>query len=111
MVESGHGVRLQNQGYAAGRAAAMAARAGRTPRAIDVRALQEHLVKIGNLPESVLGEKDSFPVSDERLAEAVRTAGDGYQGVQVILTAPERRRSPTRTSSPCWGILPASPIS
>ncbi len=62
---------IQNQGYAAGTAAAMAAAADCSVREIDVRRLQKHLVEIGNLPESVLTDKDSLPLSDEQIAAAV----------------------------------------
>ncbi|MHC4401651.1 MAG: FAD-dependent oxidoreductase [Planctomycetota bacterium] len=62
---------IQNQGYAAGVAAAMAAQAGVPLREIDVRALQEHLIEIGNLPESVLTDQDSFPLPPEAIAAAV----------------------------------------
>jgi len=62
---------IQNQGYAAGVAAAMAARTGRGTRKIDVKALQRHLVEMGNLPEEVLRHEDSFPLSQEKIREAV----------------------------------------
>ncbi|MBN1420832.1 MAG: FAD-dependent oxidoreductase [Planctomycetes bacterium] len=62
---------LHNQGYAAGMAAAMAAKSGKPTREIDIRALQRHLVEKGNLPASVLDDRDSFPVTRERLAAAV----------------------------------------
>jgi hypothetical protein len=80
---------IQNGGYAAGVAAAMAAEAGVSVREIDIKALQRHLVDIGNLPESVLTDQDSYPLSDERIAEAVKTLKDG-PGASVIMTAPDR---------------------
>jgi len=42
---------IQNQGYAAGVAAATAARLGKPLRQIDIRELQRHLVQKGNLPQ------------------------------------------------------------
>ena len=63
---------MHNQGYAAGVAAAMAAQAGCTPRAIDVKRLQQHLVEMGNVPESVLTDVDSFPLPEARIRDAVR---------------------------------------
>ncbi|MFO7907753.1 MAG: FAD-dependent oxidoreductase [Pirellulaceae bacterium] len=80
---------IQNGGYAAGVAAAMASDADTTIRHIDIEALQEHLVEIGNLPESVLEHEDSFPLSDEAFAEAVRKLPSG-RGAAVLLTDPER---------------------
>jgi hypothetical protein len=76
---------IQNQGYAAGLAAAMAAKSGKTIRQIDIKALQKHLVEKGNLPERVLTDKDSFPLSEEEIAEAVEHVVDNFDGLEVIL--------------------------
>ena len=76
---------LQNQGYAAGVAAAMAARLHGRTRRINIRKLQEHLVEISNLPESVLTDEDSYPAPPERIAAAVRNAAGGYQDAALIL--------------------------
>jgi flavin-dependent dehydrogenase len=62
---------MQNQGYAAGVAAALAVEASITPRQINVRQLQEHLVEKGNLPEIVLNQNESFPLSSEIINQAV----------------------------------------
>ena len=63
---------LQNLGYAAGLAAAQAARSERPLRELDVRSLQRQLVEIGNLPAEVLDDSDSFPVARERLESALQ---------------------------------------
>ncbi|MEE8450300.1 MAG: FAD-dependent oxidoreductase [Thermoguttaceae bacterium] len=81
---------IQNQGYAAGVAASMAARTDGPLREIDLHALQEHLIEIGNLPASVLTDKDSFPLSDEQFAEAAESFKDGHTGASVLLTDPAR---------------------
>ncbi len=75
---------IQNQGYAAGLAAAMASREGALLRAIDVKALQEKLVEIGNLPEEALEHEDSLPMSAEKIAEAVREAPDDYRAAAIV---------------------------
>ena len=80
---------IQNGGYAAGVAAAMAARDGVPIRGIDIKALQKHLVEIGNLPENVLTDQDSYPLSDQRLGEAVAGLPQG-RGAAVLMTAPDR---------------------
>lgn len=80
---------VQNQGYAAGVAAAMAAQAGVPVRQINVQALQKHLVEKKNLPAGILGAKDSLPFPAEKIAAAVQTAGNGYQGIEVILAHAE----------------------
>jgi ribulose 1,5-bisphosphate synthetase/thiazole synthase len=81
---------IQNGGYAAGLAAAMAAKANVTPRQIDVHALQERLVEIGNLPPSVLTDRDSYPMPDAKIAEAVEAVKDGRKGAAVILAHPQK---------------------
>jgi len=80
---------IQNQGYAAGVAAAMAAKDAVPPRRIDIKALQKHLVEVGNLPESVLTDEDSYPMPVEKVAAAVKdfAAGEG-KGASVILAQP-----------------------
>jgi ribulose 1,5-bisphosphate synthetase/thiazole synthase len=78
---------IQNQGYAAGVAAAMISRAGGSTRQIDIRALQRHLVEIGNLPDEVLRHQDSFPVAPEQVREAVEAvagAGDRQRACQAL---------------------------
>lgn len=66
---------IANQGYAAGVAAAMAAAGGSSPRNIDIRALQKHLVEIGSLPEEVLQHKDSFPLPESEIRRAIEWLG------------------------------------
>jgi len=76
---------VQNQGYAAGTAAAMAVKAGVTARNVDMRALQRHLIQKEILPEAVLAMKDSFPLPDAKFVEAVATLTNNYQGLAVVL--------------------------
>jgi FAD-dependent oxidoreductase family protein/PBS lyase HEAT-like repeat-containing protein len=67
---------MHNQGYAAGVAAAMAVESQCVPREIDVKALQQHLVEIGNLPQQVLTDRDSYPLSQEDVDAAVADVVD-----------------------------------
>jgi len=78
---------MHNQGYAAGVAAAMAVRAGCTPREIDVRDLQKHLVEIGSLPASVLTDADSFPLPATVVADAVAALGDASRSRDEVCRA------------------------
>jgi len=80
---------IQNQGYAAGVAAAMAAKAGVGVREIDLCALQKHLIEIGNLPESVLTNEDSFPLPPDRVAAAVESVKSEGKGAAVLLAQPK----------------------
>jgi len=80
---------IQNQGYAAGVAAAMAAESGKSVRDIDLKKLQEHLVEKGNLPESVLTDTDSFPLPESKIAEAVEWVAEDFNGLDIILAQPD----------------------
>ena len=80
---------IQNQGYAAGVAAAMAVKSGQSVREIDIKALQKLLVEKGNLPERVLTDVDSFPLSEEKIKEAVGRVVNNYEGLEIILAQPE----------------------
>ena len=80
---------IQNQGYAAGVAAAMAVESDKSLRDIDLKALQKHLVEKGNLPERVLTDEDSFPLPIEKIKDAVDRVVNNYDGLEVILTQPE----------------------
>ncbi len=66
---------LQNQGYAAGTAAAMAAALGGRTRAVDVKALQKRLVDRGVLEPRVLTDRDSCPMPPEAVRKAVEDVG------------------------------------
>ena len=87
---------MANQGYAAGTAAAMAARTGRPPREIDVRALQKHLVDIGGIEREVLAQEDNYPLPDAEIADAVNAYGastnpqSAGRAIAVMLTHPEK---------------------
>jgi len=78
---------VQNQGYAAGKASAMAAENSTTVRKIDVNLLQQHLVDIDIIPESILDDKDNYPFSIEQIQEAVNMIGDNYKGVSKVLVS------------------------
>lgn len=79
---------IQNQGYAAGYAAAMAAKQGKTVRQIDVKALQRHLAEVGIVPQSVLTDVDSPPLTAARLKAAVANVADDYRDVSLLLAQP-----------------------
>jgi hypothetical protein len=89
---------IQNGGYAAGAAAAMAARAGTLVRNIDVRALQEHLVKIGNLTPSVLSDRDSYPLAREKLVAAVKEFPGRPSAASALFAQPREALPLLRTA-------------
>ena len=75
---------IQNQGYAAGLAAATAAREGLALREIDIRAVQQRLVELDYLPEQVVEQEDSLPVSAEEIAAAVLQATESYHAAAIV---------------------------
>ena len=79
---------VQNHGYAAGRASAMAAAEGTTARNVDIKGLQDHLVEVGIIPEAFIGAKDSYPIGPERMGTAVESIGRDYTGIAQVLTQP-----------------------
>ena len=66
---------LANQGYAAGVAASLAINSDKSLREIDLKELQQYLVSIGSLPETVLKQKDSFPLPKKNVKLAVDDYG------------------------------------
>jgi hypothetical protein len=76
---------VQNQGYAAGVAAAWIARAGSSTRGLDIKALQRHLIEKGILPARALTETDSFPLPEERVRQAVAAVAHDYAQLEVVL--------------------------
>ena len=84
---------VQNVGYAAGCAAAMAAgppRRSGTVREIDLKALQKHLAEMGCIPAEALEFKDSYPLSDEAIAAAAGDLAKGFKSAAVVLAAKDR---------------------
>jgi hypothetical protein len=81
---------VQNQGYAAGCAAAMSARRNLDLRDLPLRELQAHLVEVGILPERCLDEADSFPLSREALEAAIRDELDSLKGLAILFSEPKR---------------------
>jgi flavin-dependent dehydrogenase len=79
---------MQNLGYAAGVAAAMAVRAEQPLRAIAIKTLQNHLIEIGNLPAEVLEQTDSLPVSPEKLRAAVEGDVEDLGNLAILLAHP-----------------------
>jgi hypothetical protein len=81
---------MQNLGYAAGVVAAWAAREGRPLRRVDLRAVQKHLIAMGNLPAEVLTHGDSFPASAGAVRAAVHGPLDDHAALAMILAHPEQ---------------------
>lgn len=89
---------VQNQGYVAGYIAACSALGNTAIGELDIQEIQQHLIELGNLPERVLGEQDSFPVPDAQLVAAIETEWNQLHGVALILHTPERSLPLLRTA-------------
>lgn len=90
---------LQNLGYAAGRAAAMAAKDSLSTRAIDLKALQAHLVEIKCLTPEVPEHEDSYPLPQATLEDATRhLAEEGYEKLGLLMVDVERSLPLLRTA-------------
>ena len=81
---------VQNQGYAAGVASAMAVAAGVPVRAIRVKALQHHLAEKGIIPFETLEMVDNFPPKDADFDRAIHTLPNDYDGLAVLMSDPAR---------------------
>lgn len=79
---------VQNQGYAAGIAAAMASGEGKTFRELSMRDLQKKLVACGILEPVALTEEDSFPLPGDKVREAVESGTLDYVRASVIFANP-----------------------
>ncbi len=78
----------QNQGYAAGIAAAMSLANGGYPRNIDIDALQDELVAKGIIESAVKSWQDNFPFSAGEVSNAVQNLinapAQDYAGLETI---------------------------
>ena len=81
---------LQNQGYAAGLAAAQAIRRGCALREIDVRELQKELVAEDILSEEDIAGEANLPASDEAMRDAVASLANDYEGLPVVMSDTSR---------------------
>ncbi|ARN55780.1 FAD-dependent oxidoreductase [Sedimentisphaera salicampi] len=82
---------IQNIGYAAGAAAALASENGGHVRDIDVEQLQEMLVDKGIIESAVKNHQDSFPFTQSEISQAVQQmiASSDYEGLKKVLAQPE----------------------
>ncbi len=79
---------VQNQGYAAGFAAARASSTGKTPRAINVNVVQQHLVDIGNLDAAVLAHTNFALPSAAQIDAAILSVTSRQDYATILAAAP-----------------------
>jgi len=78
---------LQNQGYAAGVAAAAAARLDGRTRSVDIKAIQEQLVREDVLDARVLTDQDSYPMGAADITKAANAIGASDQNERLAALA------------------------
>ncbi|MCX7049082.1 MAG: FAD-dependent oxidoreductase [Candidatus Sumerlaeota bacterium] len=100
---------LHNLGYAAGVAAAWTAKSGAALRQVDIKALQKHLVEIGNLPPTVLTDRDSYPILADKLKAAVGGVKEIYKDAAVIQAEPKNAAPPESGAYKNVALLLAQP--
>ncbi len=89
---------LINQGYAAGYISAKCTEEKIALRDVDISAVQDHLVSIGNISSSIQSEKlTQWEVSDNELIEAAQKAGDTTHAA-LLLSVGQRSISFLRDS-------------
>jgi len=84
---------VQNQGFAAGLAAAESARTGVAPRHLDIRALQRKLVAIGIIEPVNLEQEDSFPLDSAALEQALAADWRDLKNIAILLAHPRNTRA------------------
>jgi hypothetical protein len=81
---------LQNQGYAVGMGAAMAAANNQRIRYIDIKKLQKELVQIESLEPRVLTDQDNYPPKFESVQKAAQTLTHELDGLEIVLWDTEK---------------------
>jgi len=76
---------LQNQGYAVGMAASMVAKNNQFIRNVDIKELQQRLVKIGNLTGKTLTDTDNYPPAFLQVQQEAKTVINELEGLEIVM--------------------------
>ena len=76
---------VQNQGYAAGYASALAVQSSVAVRNVNMAALQSHLVSKSILDATDVGTPDSFPLATNKIQSAVNGLTNAYATLHTVL--------------------------
>ncbi|NLF40258.1 FAD-dependent oxidoreductase, partial [bacterium] len=91
---------MQNQGYAAGLAAALCAQGGIAPRELPVRELQQRLVEVGCLDAEVLDHEDTPPPTAEQARHAAMRLDKPADIALLFAAPPETARTALKAIFP-----------
>lgn len=81
---------LQNQGYAVGVGAAMAATNKQRIRYIDIKTLQREMVKMESMEPRVLTDQDNYPPKFEEVQKAAKTLTHELDGLETVMWDTEK---------------------
>lgn len=81
---------LQNQGYAVGMGAAMASANNQLIRYIDIKKLQNELIRIENLEPRVLTDQDNYPPRFEEVQKAAQKLTHELDGLEIVMWDTEK---------------------
>jgi len=81
---------LQNQGYAVGMGAAMAAANKQRIRYIDIKALQREMVKMESMEPRVLTDQDNYPPKFEEVQKSAKTLTHELDGLETVMWDTEK---------------------
>lgn len=76
---------LQNQGYAVGLAASLVAKSHQVIRNVNIKELQQRLVKIGSLTEKTLTDSDNYPPTYSQVQQAAKTLTHQLDGLEIVM--------------------------
>ena len=76
---------LQNQGYTVGQLAALAVQDNVSFRNVNLKKIQERMVKIDSLPASVLTDKDNYPATEQQIRDAVQSVANDLDSLEIAL--------------------------
>ena len=76
---------LQNQGYAVGIAASMVAKSQQLIRNVNIKELQQRLVKLDSLTEKTLTDTDNYPPEFVKVQQSAKTLTHELEGLEIVM--------------------------
>ena len=80
---------VQNQGYAAGYASALAVKTKTSAATVDIKTIQKHLLAIGILNESFIVDKDTAALTETTIANIISQKTDSLNAIAIMFEYPD----------------------
>lgn len=80
---------VQNQGYAVGYASALAVKSKTSVATVDVRVIQQHLLEVGILNESLIVDKDTAALTETTVVEIISQKTDSLSAIAIMFEYPD----------------------